>query len=106
MSIEFATNTRRGASGLPTHGDRTIGPLAARLGLDGDHAAAARRHAERLESRGELGAALDAWRIAMVIEPGVHETWRGLARCLRAAGHELDAEKLDRAADLIRNRSM
>ena len=105
MINPLSTDTRLGVSGLSTHGAGTIGPLAARLGLDSEQAAAARRHAERLESRGDLGAALDAWRIAMVIEPGVHETWRGLARCLRAAGHELDAEKLDRAADLIRERS-
>lgn len=86
-------------------GDTALGPLAARLGLTPEDAAATRRHAERLESRGERAAALDAWRVAMVIEPGDPRTWRGMARCLRAAGHPTDAAALDRAATALEEKS-
>lgn len=83
-----------------------LGPLASRLGLDGRHAAAARRHAERLESRGQVDAALDAWRVALFVEPTDPRTWRGLARCIRALGSRTDAEVLDQVADRLASKAV
>lgn len=90
-----------GPSGLPIAGTPRISPLAARLGLTEEDAAAARREAERAESRGDHARALDAWRLALLIEPAEVATWRGLARAARRLGRSDEAMQVERAADAV-----
>jgi hypothetical protein len=92
---------RRGLSGLPLLGDGRIGPLASRLGLTAEHAAAARRQAEREESRGRWAHAIDTWLLAITIESVDASAWRGLARCLRLNGRGKDARTIETTADLV-----
>lgn len=90
-----------GPSGLPIAGTSRISPIAARLGLTEEDAAAARREAERAESRNDSARALDAWRLALVIEPSEPAAWRGLARAARHLGKTDEAVQLERAASVI-----
>ena len=90
-----------GVSGLPLEGTARISPLAARLGLGEDDAAAARREAERAESRGDHARALDIHRIALFIEPSDASSWRGVARAARRLGQEQAAVRLEDAARVV-----
>jgi hypothetical protein len=93
--------SRPGASGVPLGGSARVSPLAARLGLSEEDAAAARREAERAESRGDHARALDVHRIALFIEPSDASSWRGLARAARRLGQEEAALRLEDAARVI-----
>lgn len=95
------SHARIGATGLPIAGDGRIGPLAARLGLTPRHALAARRQAEREESRGKIDHAIDAWVLAITIESTSPDAWRGLARCLRWSGHGKEACGLEKIAESL-----
>jgi|GEM_PF-2991265 hypothetical protein len=90
-----------GAIGLPLGASPRISPLAARLGLDEEDAAAARREAELAESRGDHARALDIHRIALFIEPSDASSWRGLARVARQLGAEQAAGRLEDAARVV-----
>jgi hypothetical protein len=64
--------------------------LASLLKIGPEECLAIRRHATRVESRGDLEGAFDAYRIAALLEPDEPAAWRGLERVLRARG-ERDA---------------
>lgn len=88
-------------SGLSLEATARVSPLAARLGLGEEDAAAARREAERAESRGDHARALDIHRIALFIEPSDAASWRGLARTARQLGQLEAAARLEDAARVI-----
>lgn len=75
--------------------------FAAHLGLTPRHAVAARRQAERNESVGAFGLAVEHWTIALTIEPNTPAAWRGLARALRALERNDEANAVDRAEALV-----
>jgi hypothetical protein len=59
---------------------------------------AVRRRALADEARGEWAFALEAYRIAAVLEPGESMHWSGLARCYAKLGDLRLAEQMERCA--------
>lgn len=77
------------------------GLLAALLDLGPEECTAIRRHAARLELRGDLDGALDAFRVATLLDPEQPAGWRGLERVLRARGEDWAATGAMHLADLL-----
>lgn len=77
------------------------GLLARYVGVVDADIAALRRRAIADEAREEWAHALDAYRIAVIVEPGAAELWRGLSRCYAKLGDEHLAAQTNRCADAI-----
>lgn len=81
-----------------------LGPTAQVMGLDDEDCAAVRRHAMRLEARGDWPLALDAYRVATIAEPSRASNWRGLARAYRRLGEPLVADRVELCARIIQEK--
>ncbi|MCS6856385.1 MAG: hypothetical protein NZM37_01615 [Sandaracinaceae bacterium] len=86
-------------------GDR-LSPVARAIGLSEEDCRSIRRHAIRLESRGEWQKALDAYRVAMIVEPLQASNWFGLARCYRRTGDEETAKRIELCARIIEEKTL
>ena len=85
--------------------DARRGPLAMLAEFPSDECLAVRRHAQREEARGALASALDAYRVALLLEPTEPSAWSGAARCLRHSGDGVGAALLERTAAVLRERA-
>lgn len=90
--------------GPATHHD-PISPAAHAMGLTPDDCSTLRRHAMRLEAREDWALALDAYRMAAVVDPLQPSNWFGLGRCYRRLGDELTAARVEQCGRAIEERS-
>jgi hypothetical protein len=81
-----------------------LSPAGRAMGLTTDDCAAIRRHAMRLESRGDWALALDAYRMASIVDPTQSANWFGLARCYRRVGDTHTAERVELCARVIQEK--
>lgn len=79
-------------------------PLADAMGITHEETLAIRRHAMRLEARGQWGLALDAYRMSTLVDPTQSANWYGLARCYRALGDEFNAHNIEVCARIIKEK--
>ncbi len=77
------------------------GLLARYAGVGDADIQAVRRRALRDESRGQWALALEAYRIAAVLEPGEATHWSGLSRCYAKLGDLHLAAQMARCAHAI-----
>ncbi|MFN7701969.1 MAG: hypothetical protein ACK5U8_29020 [Deltaproteobacteria bacterium] len=81
-----------------------LSPAAKAIGLDEGECAALRRHAMRLESSGDWPLALDAYRMATVVDPTRSTNWFGLARCYRRLGDDFTAQRVELCARIVQEK--
>ncbi len=81
-----------------------LSPAGRAMGLTTDDCAALRRHAMRLEAAADYGLALDAYRMATVVDPTQAGNWFGLARCYRHVGDQVTADRIEVCARIIQER--
>ena len=79
-------------------------PAAKAMGLSSDDCAALRRHAMRLEANADWALALDAYRMAAVIDPLSPNNWFGLARCYRRIGDAHTAARVEECGRVIQEK--
>ncbi len=77
------------------------GLIARYAGIVDADISAVQRRAVADEAREEWGHALDAYRIATILQPGDANLWRGLARCYAKLGDQHLAAQMSRCADAI-----
>jgi hypothetical protein len=81
-----------------------LSPAAKAIGLDEDECIAIRRHALRLEASGDWPLALDAYRMATIVDPTRSANWFGLARCYRRVGDDFTAQRVELCARIIQEK--
>ncbi len=90
---------------LESSEDQTrLSPAGRAMGLTTDDCATLRRHAMRLESRGDWALALDAYRMAAVVDPTQSAHWFGLARCYRRVGDAVAADRAEKCGEVIKEK--
>ncbi|MBW2460597.1 MAG: hypothetical protein JRH11_03040 [Deltaproteobacteria bacterium] len=83
------------------HGDGTARPLAACLGLGAEDVRALVRFAERDARRGRVDEALEALRVAAILDPREVAVWTALARCHEAAGNASESASAKRVGQTL-----
>ncbi|MBN8612259.1 MAG: hypothetical protein J0L92_16815 [Deltaproteobacteria bacterium] len=78
-----------------------LSPAARAIGLREPECAAIRRHALRLEANGDWPLALDAYRMATIVDPTRATNWFGLARCYRHLGDVFTAQRVELCARIV-----
>lgn len=81
-----------------------VSPAGRAMGLTTDDCATLRRHAMRLEARGDWSLALDAYRMAAIVDPLQPTHWFGLARCYRQLGDEHTADRVAHCGQIIQEK--
>lgn len=89
---------------IGTGADSRLSPAGRAIGLTNDECVALRRHAMRLEAAADWGLALDAYRMATIVDPTQASNWFGLARCYRHVGDELTADRVELCARVIQEK--
>ena len=89
---------------LGDHQDERLSPAGRAIGLTIDECSAIRRHAMRLESIGSWALALEAYRMAAIVDPTQSSNWFGLARCYRHVGDVITAERVELCASIIQEK--
>ena len=90
---------------LGSHDDSSrLSPAGRAIGLTADDCAALRRHAMRLEAAADYGLALDAYRMATVVDPTQAGNWFGLARCYRHVGDDVTADRIELCGRIIQEK--
>ncbi len=84
-----------------TLGDGSPRPLAASLGLGAEDVRALVRFAERDARRGRLDEALEALRVAAILDPREVSVWTALARCHEAAGNASESASATRVKQTL-----
>lgn len=83
------------------HGDGSARPLAASLGLGAEDVRALVRFAERDARRGRVDEALEALRVAAILDPREIAVWTALARCHEAAGNASESASATRVRQTL-----
>lgn len=84
--------------------DSRLSPAGRAIGLTSDDCTALRRHAMRLEAASDWALALDAYRMATIVDPTQSGNWFGLARCYRRMGDTSTADRVELCARVIQER--
>lgn len=84
--------------------DARLSPAAKAMGLSTEECSAIRRHAMRLEAAGDWALALDAYRMATIVDPTIAANWFGLARCYRRLGDDFTAERVEVCARIVQEK--